>query len=402
MLIIKVDNLPFQLPSNQIIYLEKEHNQFLNSCFSHTEEFKSLFSYHYSTLNNDVFYGQECDFIYIPQIIEDWNRSENVDNLKQSMIYNYPKLDISKVNINNSLIIDTSSYTKFFLKLFDDSITNQITNGLLLYTAFSNEFIYLPLTSTNFESLLQEIETGFKQLKVRYEGCFENFSLPIIPDRDNVPDDEKTDYDFTYRDRIVNEIRERIQLLRKSGHEEFLLKLISDEITNIHEGLRLKFVDKYKDYKVEELSSLVIDEKYRIILPQYNHLEIKMSPLPKALYLLFLRHPEGILFKHLSKYKLELHSIYCDISNRESLTRIEQSIIDICNPAENSINEKCSRIKEAFLSQFKNEIAQNYYITGNRGCPKYILLDRRKIRWDADFSHIDGFIIDDDLNYEDF
>jgi hypothetical protein len=39
-------------------------------------------------------------------------------------------------------------------------------------------------------------------------------------------------------------------------------------------------------------------------------MEIKMEPLTKAVYLLFLNHPEGILFKHLPDYRQELANIY--------------------------------------------------------------------------------------------
>jgi hypothetical protein len=42
----------------------------------------------------------------------------------------------------------------------------------------------------------------------------------------------------------------------------------------------------------------------------------------------------------------------------------------------NSINEKCSRIKEAFVSKIDESIARNYYITGSKSEPKSITLDR--------------------------
>jgi len=103
------------------------------------------------------------------------------------------------------------------------------------------------------------------------------------------------------------------------------------------------------------------------------------SPLVKAVYFLFLKYPNGILFKELSNYKYVLQSIYNIVSLRENMGSIEKSIDDICNPLENSINEKCSRIKESFLFHFENDIAMNYYITGERGCPKFISIDRKLI-----------------------
>ena len=53
-----------------------------------------------------------------------------------------------------------------------------------------------------------------------------------------------------------------------------------------------------------------------------------------------------------------------------------RSIDDIVDSTKNSINEKCSRIKEAFASQIKDGLASQYYITGRAGEPKRIVLNR--------------------------
>ena len=103
------------------------------------------------------------------------------------------------------------------------------------------------------------------------------------------------------------------------------------------------------------------------------------SPLPKAVFLLFLNHPEGILFKNLPDHRDELIAIYKKISGQENLGSMEKSIDDVVNPTLNSINEKCSRIREAFISKFDESIARNYFITGERATPKRIVLDRNLV-----------------------
>ena len=127
------------------------------------------------------------------------------------------------------------------------------------------------------------------------------------------------------------------------------------------------------------LSKLIVTSEYKIYLPDYNNLEIAMYPLPKAVFFLFLNHPEGILFKHLPDYRDELIAIYKRISGREKLGDMEKSINDVVNPTLNSINEKCSRIREAFIKHFDESIAQNYFITGERATPKKIALDRQLV-----------------------
>ena len=63
--------------------------------------------------------------------------------------------------------------------------------------------------------------------------------------------------------------------------------------------------------------------------------------------------------------------------------RTLQSIEDVTNPTLNSINEKCARIRGAFVGQFDNHIAKHYYIDGLRGEPKRIDLPRELVAWET-------------------
>ena len=87
-----------------------------------------------------------------------------------------------------------------------------------------------------------------------------------------------------------------------------------------------------------------------------------MTPLVKAVYFLFLRHPEGIVFKNLMDYRTELQKIYEDIKGERLDDKKMQSIIDTTDPTKNSINEKCARIREAFVTRFDERLAVNYII----------------------------------------
>ena len=161
---------------------------------------------------------------------------------------------------------------------------------------------------------------------------------------------------------LMEEIRERIIKLRQRGIAEYLLEQL------IHPDNRL--------------SRMVITKDYRIILPDYNDMEIKMEPLVKAVYLLFLRHPEGIMFKYLPDYRKELSLIYSDLRPAGLTDKALQSIEDVTNPLLNSINEKCARIRGAFVGQFDNYMAKSYYIDGSRGEAKKISLPRDLVIWE--------------------
>lgn len=131
-----------------------------------------------------------------------------------------------------------------------------------------------------------------------------------------------------------------------------------------------------------QLSRLIITKDYRILLPDYNNIEVKMEPLVKAVYLLFLKHPEGILFKGLTDYREEMLDIYKKLKPMGLNKRTIQSIEDVTNPLLNSINEKCARIRSAFVKEFDESLAKNYFVTGERGEAKKIALPRDLVIWE--------------------
>ena len=107
-----------------------------------------------------------------------------------------------------------------------------------------------------------------------------------------------------------------------------------------------------------------------------------MEPLVKSVFLLFLNHPEGILFKHLPDYREELTSIYVKLKPLGLSDRTIRSIEDVTNPLLNSINEKCARIRGAFVGQFDDHMARHYYVDGLRGEVKKISLPRELVAWE--------------------
>lgn len=108
------------------------------------------------------------------------------------------------------------------------------------------------------------------------------------------------------------------------------------------------------------LSRLVITEDCRFLLPDY-HKEVSLTPIHKALYMLFLNHPEGIEFKNLIDHREELLAIYERMESRMEQSKIEETVNRLVNPLDNAINEKCSRIKAAFLD-LMDEYQADYYI----------------------------------------
>lgn len=129
------------------------------------------------------------------------------------------------------------------------------------------------------------------------------------------------------------------------------------------------------------LSRLFITSDYRIFLPEYNNAEVKLHPLPKALFILFLRHPEGIVLKEMADYFTELLSIYKVIVGDKYQEKAKRSLERICNPLDNSINEKISRINEVLRQLMDEAIAVQYFISGKRNEARQIMLPQTLISW---------------------
>ena len=202
--------------------------------------------------------------------------------------------------------------------------------------------------------------------------------------RDHSDDDENDEYDadnaFSLESSdISQDVRLHIRALLRTGQNTALLNIFNTLIQG-SKHYQPELYKKFKEIGNKEtdthLSRLVVDKQYRIWLPDYNNMEIVMTPLPKTLYILFLLHPDGILFHDLADHKKELLKIYDQVTNSSNPGEIRKRINELTDMRNNSVNEKCSRIKEAFVSKMDESVARHYFIDGERKQVKKILLER--------------------------
>ena len=159
---------------------------------------------------------------------------------------------------------------------------------------------------------------------------------------------------------LLEEVREKVQQLKSYGLKAKDISLVIQE--------------------VQDLPKLIITAENKIFLGNHD-VEIRMEPLLKAVYLLFLSHPEGIRFKDLPDHRNELTRLYDKLKPWGVNDRALQSIEDVTNPLLNSINEKCAKIRKAFLKELDETVASHYYIRGKRGEIKKIYLPRELLVW---------------------
>ena len=147
------------------------------------------------------------------------------------------------------------------------------------------------------------------------------------------------------------EVKRLVGQLQAEGRSDLLLKALGVPLL---EELRIEAAKG-------KLSRLLITKDYRFILEDYNRQEVELQPVHKAVYLLFLAHPEGIEFKQLSDYREEITRYYMATAKLMDKEKIIEGVDHLVNPLDNAINEKCSRIKKVFLDMM-DEYTASYYI----------------------------------------
>lgn len=384
--IIKIANQPFDLETTQILYLEDEYHPLINDYFQ-----KNGFRLD-QIFNSTNETKEKLEFVYIPLITK--NKGKYFPHIKESFFYHFPYM--TETDFDRFFESLGTSQTSFFTKVLLNSLgyTREIYPGFIrARNKVSENYTHVQLSYAKINCASEADFERFIDLYLdsvgdRHSDIFYSKSFPG-DFRTSGKTDELADVSFNYEAHLLaEEIKEKIAQLSLKGYSHLLINSVAQIIQNsegaIKEGIDPMHIDLKSGIEHPRLSRLLINNEYKIFLPDYKNLEIEMTPLPKAVFFLFLRHPEGIIFKYLPDYKDELLQIYKQLSYRETPEEIIRSIEELVNPTKNSINEKCSRIKEAFVRHFEDHIARFYYITGTRGNQKSITIDRQLVVWDLD------------------
>ena len=207
--------------------------------------------------------------------------------------------------------------------------------------------------------------------------CFgsESEVNPSVDEAENVCEEERILFS-----KVMDETKE--SFLKGEREIEEILKNIQTNVGKLRlMGVALGAIHEFID-ELEPLSPLVITEDLRIFLPQYNNIEIELSAQRKALFFLFLNHPEGIVLQRLEDYHNEFVNYYKQTNNGVLTPKMEDSIKKLEEYGNNQLNVLITRIREAFCLKFDERLARNYFISGERGLLYRIPLDRDLVKWE--------------------
>jgi hypothetical protein len=152
------------------------------------------------------------------------------------------------------------------------------------------------------------------------------------------------------------------------------------QLFQIMDGLRENIMFRQRSQLLMQLSRMEIRGLSKTIyLTDLGDLQINLNPKERALYLLYLNHPEGIQRSYLIDYKDELRSYYAQISNQATNELIDVAINRLVDVRDNNMNEVMARIRSKFKNAVGEEQAKDYSITFTPEGTHKILLNRELV-----------------------
>ena len=176
--------------------------------------------------------------------------------------------------------------------------------------------------------------------------------------------------------KLTKEDEAQIEILREDAQENDYAQSLQQQRNHdlqLIQALIMDYIQKYHadpteliatslqgKYVVNTMPMLVVNRDRKIIFPEYNEMELKMSAASRTLYIWFLLHPEGCRLKELSNHRADFIDIYEEVHPGSNY--VEESVDALLKP--DKLNQNLSRIKKMVRSIIINDdIAHNYFIS---------------------------------------
>lgn len=385
---IAFQDLPFTPDREQVIYVENLFDEKVNSFIR--ENYDSL-------VNN--FKMHNLEFVYLPLYF-----NEEIEKKAQYFVPYITEHKAMQSNYMLDFMVRHENRTRLSPSLLFSPFQDDdewIFRGVTIFDMIEDnvgicDIVGMICGNNSFESsdfrIIKEdrpINEVIKEPYASYSCEKEIPSLQDIAEDDNggirfrIARNKEDNDDVLFRS--IDDNDEIVEPEIDDGTLEELVGIYSN-LQSIVKSLRLRgialgaiheFIDEQ-----EPLSPLVITEDLRLFLPLYNNIEIELSAQKKALYFLFLNHPEGIILQHLADYHNELVNYYKQANNGVLTEKMEESIKKLETYGNNQLHVVIARIREAFCIKFDERLARNYFIHGEKGQPYSISLDQELIKWE--------------------
>ena len=181
----------------------------------------------------------------------------------------------------------------------------------------------------------------------------------VQQERDLLEEDEKKELAAIERER-----RQELESIRRQI-VNYIALYHQDPTELMEELLKGKVI-------VGQPGRVLVNGDLKIVLPEYDEMEIKMPAMSRTLYILFMKLRKqgmgGIVLRNIDQYRDDLIDIYSMVKPGASEERVIQTIDNLCDPFSESLNQKISRANRCIKNVITDkELAKRYTIRGTKG-----------------------------------
>jgi hypothetical protein len=244
-----------------------------------------------------------------------------------------------------------------------------IKSGLIFLNTFSG---IIGVSDYFYSNETSNYDTFFEDVLNYLQPENEDFALGDFMLGSFLPMQELTEQLDEETKAFVKDIEGKLDELRDTGQLLFLIPILKNLLNKQSEKIDFRSISKMK-----------INYQNKILLPYFKK-EVELSHLTKAIYFLFLKHPEGINLKELGKHKKELLTIYTSVSNQLDYDKMSKSIDDVIDIETKAIYTHLSRIKSAYYKIMDASFAKYYIVSGSGEEERKVLFNTNDIDWNND------------------
>ena len=359
---LRFHKLPFHMTEKDIIYVESEYN----------ESFNRFIQMYYREICED-FESKGYHFIYFPRLSD-----ELLGEIIKNAYPDYDKLSPDTLSLKSTFLLD------FLI----DEDQQYYYGPSLVYTIFPPHNIYGEdddeedaefwmhivaiedfescYLQNNLSSVLWEIDDEINNWEENEERAmdedFEIWDRFLDADDDVFEEDNKS----------MEESGAQIQKIAKDAKQrtKTLIKEVQSKIDELNQQDKNHSVIRYylrrEMIPINRISNIHVTNKCEILLTDYD-IEMKLSSIYKAFYLLYLNHPEGINYQLIdAECKDELVQWYrwSNLKNAD-VSKIDD-LLAPRDDARQPIIEVISRIKGELTKNLGSGLAKRYCISQDK------------------------------------
>ncbi len=146
---------------------------------------------------------------------------------------------------------------------------------------------------------------------------------------------------------------------------------------------RLEIMGGQNETEEQAPVELYIDKNYSIRMGGPAGTQIPFRPLVRAVFILFLKHPEGILLKDRARFQKDLEDIYKVIAPDVDAEDRRRRILKLTDLEDNAFSENLSVLNATLERILPVSQVHNYKVQGNNGYPRRIPLSPLLVHWES-------------------